>query len=698
MAAASGGTLYTSLPTISDDEDDEAPAHSPIHATSRSPPSSSSSPSFRSRHVVSLVAVLLVCGLILAALPSLLTSVTDADPSLPLSFSPRDAVLSASIPLTPAELEAIELLTGHTDPSPSLPGPLLSLLRVSLYRLAEAVLRLRPTLQRDLWRGDCHVHFPCPFPPSSLRNIATSPVPDEAVLARLLDRPPALAQWAEAWDDPLSPSSLFHSPPSSLSTPSPSSSFPLPPGEPSASLSLALRFQRDLYLLQHPPSCANVSFLVMDYWHTGGGFGSHNHVRSIPLALAFRAGRVLVEAPHVRDAQWAYVMAWNDCVRRQGMGGCGLFLPATSCPLPSDWRRLWEEEKALHPGPPLDPLPSVDAHLAWAAPRRFLPYSELKAGMGDELHHQGAWRGWDAATMAALTADRLAPYRLMPACWWARQALSYHQRMTAEGQARLASLVARSLQLRHPATAAALAVRYADARAAVEETAHWWLIAQALKTAWQLQVIAPALAPALRRRLMSEEGWAAAEAEPEHPFAVVGERVLAGDAGARVPLLGFTFIRHGDKGSEATLLPDAEHLRVMRLVADGWGVRAWYVGADSLTSADAVKAADGNHSRPLLLLSSIAADEVRDRWRHPAVGGFDREKAGLLTDGEREEALWATLVHHAMAQMADVFAASWRSNHVRFGYEVSGTMSEERATAPVYVMDGSEFLSNRCSG
>ena len=134
----------------------------------------------------------------------------------------------------------------------------------------------------------------------------------------------------------------------------------------------------------------------------------------------------------------------------------------------------------------------------------------------------------------------------------------------------------------------------------------------------------------------------------------------------------------------------------MRLLADGYGVRAWYVGADSLTSADAIRALDANASRPLHLLTSIMADTTADKGGHPAVGGFNREAAVGLTDGEREEALWATVLHHCMAQMADVFAASWLSNHVRFGYEVSTALSEERATTPLYAMDGTDHLSNRC--
>ena len=506
--AVGSATVYTRVATVSDEDDETHPLTSP-HPSSWDP-SPPSSPS-RTRLIVSLLTLLLLIALFTLTAPTLLAWTSDVTgPNGPHLIPHRSGASldpsTSSAPLSAAEREVIELLTGSREPTLHIPPSLLSLLRLALQRLAETVLRLRPALQRELWKGDCRIHFPCPFPTADLRaQVTTSPFPDSAVHSALLSRPPALTQWLLSWNASHSPDALFHSPPtlSSSLTSAPLSHSHFAPGEPASSQSLAQSFQSALYALQHPVNCSAASFLVLDYWHTGGGFGSWNHVRSIPLALAFRANRTLVEAPIQWADRWAYVMAWNDCVRRQGMGGCGLFLPPTSCPLPEDWRRTWEEgikALALSAGPPPD---AVDAHLAWLQPLSIIPYSELKAGMGDELHHDGPSKGWDRATMAALTADRLQPFRVMPECWWMRQALAYNQRMTGDGMERVARLLARTLQLPQPALAAGLARKYAERRATVggEGTDHWWLLAQAIKVTWQLHIIAPDLAPALRQQL-----------------------------------------------------------------------------------------------------------------------------------------------------------------------------------------------------
>ena len=658
-----------------------------------------------------LLAVLLLLLLAVAAVVIVWSRSSEDGPaasSLSLSTVIQPIAVLSSQPILPAaESEVVELLTGRRGVT-RLSQPLTARLTTAVRRLAEVVLLLRPALQRDMWMGNCLVHTPCPFPDAEARSQAAPPIPDSAFHVRLTSRPPMLSQWVQSWHS-LSAASLFHSPsaPPSDTTPTPLTSPAQPspshfaPGETAHGQALSQRFQLDLHALQHPANCSDATFLILDRWHTGGGFGSWNHDRSIPLALAMRVNRTLIEAPSHNEA-WAYVIAWNDCVRRRGMGGCGVFLPATHCPLDDDWRVAYERERVAFVAErgEWSGAGGLDERLQWMAPRRWVAWTELRAGMGDELHHDGASKGWEGETLARLP-ERLAAFRHMPECWWMRQAMAYNQRMTRMGQSRVAEMLTRSLQLPQPLAAARVALDYADRRApSVNHTAHWWLLAQAIKVAWQLHTLAPGLAHALRDELqqLHPTDPASPIAEPTSPWSAVSNATLTADVHARMPLLGFTFVRHGDKVTEAALIPDAEHLRVAAMLADRHGVRVWYVGADSLTSADAIRAANGNGTRPLVVLSSSVVDEVGDKAGHPMAGGFDRGAGQVVSDEVREGVMWSTVLHHGMAQMADVFAASWASNHVRFAYEQATTMSDDRAAAPMYVMDGTPHLIDRCRG
>ena len=442
--------------------------------------------------------------------------------------------------LTASEGEMVEILTGNPSVS-HLSSTLLPLLQTAMHRLAVAVTILRPSIQRELWVSNCRAHTPCPFPNAALRRDATSAIPDATVRERqLLSKPPPLTTWTVDWFDTPDVDALFHThrtaataaintannsttsaadnTTTSTDTSTPSNSFsysslsPSPfdsslvshfaPGETEEDQALSQRFQSELYAHQHPVNCSAVKVLIMDFYHGGGGFGSWNHARSIPMAIALRSGRVLIEAPQFN--QWAYSIPWNECVKMRGMGGCDIFLPASSCTVPDNWRDFVQAEAAAHKeSKPQFTGQGVDAQLEWYSERQFVFYSELKKITGEEweLHHKLA-KEWEAETLFNSLPARLQPYRLMPECWWMRQILSYHQRLTQYGRDRMVPQVIRSLQLPQPNITSALVQRYAVAHSpSINQTAHWWLLIQAIKLTWQMHQIAPGLAEALREEV-----------------------------------------------------------------------------------------------------------------------------------------------------------------------------------------------------
>ena len=635
-----------------------------------------------------------------------------------------------SPPLSPGEREMVSILTGAGEVS-TLPSSLLRVLREALQRLAVTVLVLRPSIQRELWASNCRSHTPCPTPHSNLRRGATGPIPDEVVRQSLNDRPAFLSAVMDEWFRTPDPEALFHtnqpptpphttnltssssssspslsnSPSSDSSSSSPSagtaaeaavpdslSTLHFAPGELSEDQALSQRFQRELYARQHPVNCSAEKWLIMDFYHAGGGFGSWNHARSIPMALAIRSGRVLIEAPQYH--QWAYSIAWNDCVKVKGMGGCDIFLAASSCTLPDNWRDTALIEQAMHgTGRPAFTGTGVDAQLEWFAERRFLMYTEISGLAGEkwELHHRMA-KEWDAESLYRNLPPRLHPYRLMPECWWMRQILAYHQRLTRYGIIRLLPLLTRTLQLPEPNVTSTIVLRFADQRAlSVDHPSHWWLTIQALKLTWQMQHIAPGLAQALRQRLLPPHQLDPAVRGAPSPWAAEAAAFLS-NPHTRVPLLGYTFVRHGDKGAETGLMPEHEYLRVAALLAGQLGLRQWYVGADSMFSSDAIRALNLAAPKPLHLYSSVQTDETQDKQLTPFAAGFDKDLSFSKPDADKEPIVWNTLIHHAMAQVSDVFLSSWSSNHVRFSYEVATALSEARALAPFVALDWYKYL------
>ena len=175
-----------------------------------------------------------------------------------------------------------------------------------------------------------------------------------------------------------------------------------------------------------------------------------------------------------------------------------------------------------------------------------------------------------------------------------------------------------------------------------------------------------------------------------------------------IPLLGYAFIRHGDKVKEATLFDDGAYIVVMESTARNRGLRSWYIGSDHLLTPEHVIAAAVlnvssftiNSSVPLLRLNSSAlVESIADKEHHPLASGFDWKTSEGVNDTEREVIFWRTLLEFGVAQIADVFLSVWPSNHPRMAYELATAASEAMATAPFLrlVAEGEEDNQKRCS-
>ena len=366
------------------------------------------------------------------------------------------------------------------------------------------------------------------------------------------------------------------------------------------------------------------------------------------------------------------------------MGGCDMFLPASSCELPADWKAEMLREKGewmRRHGELREP--SLRATVAemidmWRE-RRVVAFTEFMGEMEpNELHHS-ARPGWQREQMALL-AEPLAYLRTMPECWWQRQVLSYHFRTTRDAGHRLLALVARSLNLLHPNASADHAQRYADARSpAPTHTAQWWLSIQAIKLEWQLHQLDPSLIATLRREVTGQ-------ASPAQPI----DEAPSTEPRYRLPLLGYSFIRHGDKALETnTLYADADYLHAMHRVAQERGVWSWYLGADDLLSSVRVRQANAGLSPPLHLHTSALVDAIpmAERAASPLSTGFHWGAMPGLTDGDREAVIWRTVLDWALAQVADVFVSTWTSNHPRVAYEMATALGDDRANAPFVGLD-----------
>ena len=262
----------------------------------------------------------------------------------------------------------------------------------------------------------------------------------------------------------------------------------------------------------------------------------------------------------------------------------------------------------------------------------------------------------------------------MPECWWSRQLLSYHWRMSRKAGRKLLTLIAQTLKLPNPDSTADYAYAYADALAAAPtHTSHWWLGIQAVKLEWQVEQLAPGLAQALRHE--------ARGAPSELP-------VPSGDSNvrSRVPLLGYTFIRHGDKGQENALFSEEYYLQLMHTAAREHGLYRWYLGADDLLSPSRVLRLNGGNGSVQLYTSALV-DAIEDKEHHPLAAGFVWKDAEAVSDAEREGIVWRTVLEMGVAQLADAFVSTWSSNHPRMVYEMATAVSEARATAPFIGLD-----------
>ena len=581
---------------------------------------------------------------------------------------------------TAAESEAAFILTGDRNAAAALSAPIRSALRLALSAIAFALLTVRPVLQHELWLTDCSSYLPCPSPNAAVRRAHPNASRDAHVV-RQLEQLPAFRTHSLDFllASPPSPAPLFHS-----ASADPQRRF-FVPGETAEEQELAMRFQSDLHARQHPANCSAVErIMVMDYFHSGGGVGSWSHARAVALAVGVRAGRLVIEAYDLGG----YAHAYSDCTRRKGLGGCDMFLPASPCALPDDWGALVEQDaqewQKAHPTVDLARPTTLHQRIELLKDRRMLRYTELKkispAPEPNELHHlPQQLPGWEREQLAHLP-EPLQYLRDMPECWWSRQALSYHFRLTQTAERRLLTLVAQSLQLPDPNTTAANAVRYADAVApAPTHTAHWWLAIQAVKLEWQIHQLNPALVNASRNDLAGVKDAAAAAA-------------WSSAISTRAPLLGYTFIRHGDKALEGSaLFADDRYLEFMRRVAHRQGLWTWYVGADDLMSPERMRGVNNASAEPLRFHTSVLVDSIsaEERQRHPLSAGFSWWTMFTLTDAHREAVMWRTVLEFAMGQVADVIVSTLSSNHPRMLYELATAVSDARATTPFLGLDSS---------
>ena len=609
----------------------------------------------------------------------------------PAAFSPSPYPLSppfASSDLTLAESEVVSLITGASTPS-LLPSTL-HLLRASLGGLAFSLSTLRPALHRDLWTANCTNFVPCPWARSQLRRDVGPMVADADVYADLRTRGSWLNTWVDSLSSPHPPSyeGLFHAAREATAH--------FTPGETREDQEMAQRFQRELYELQNPADCSQARFLVYDWYHKNGGFGSWQHARAVALVVAFRTGRTLVEAP----GMVSYSHAYSECTRYRGLGGCDIFRPASSCTLPPDWLNgTWKAEREAHLAAKgewsNETYPALDRMFDFYAERRVVTWREMMSDPRDadwtwELHHNDPPH-WTRLDLLALP-PRVHWLRAMPECWWMRQALSYNMRVTRDAGQKVARHLTRSLRLAAPLDTVRHAYAQADRFARDDEVAHWWLVIAVIKLEWQLHTMAPDLVAALRREVPGD-GHSAVAAPPH-------------TAGAqrppfRLPFLGYTFIRHGDKEVEANIVQDAVYLDKMAVLAAEHGVHHWYVGADNLTSPEhlrnlslalnltQVEGGEGLGGRdPLLTLyTSHIVDAIANKTGHPMAGGFHWGLSLRMTDEARRETVWRTLVDVGMAQLSDVFFSTYSSNHPRVAYELAGSVSDARATAPFISLD-----------
>ena len=632
-----------------------------------------------------------------------------------LSLSPSDAssassLLGLSTPpsspyaLSAGEREAVLALTGQfvdvdgASTAPSTSGRLspssILRLRAHLRSIAATLLHLRPALYLHKWAADCQSFIPCPTPTSSLRRTHPNLSSDLPVYQSWLHTEPWSTAWARsAYQPPTLPPTLSTPPTSDpavellFSPPTPSTPWKLL-GESADSTALPHRFQADVWALQYPSDCASAPLLVMDWWHVLGGFGSYQHARVIPHMFAMRMGRTLVEAVGLSE-DWAYGQAWNNCTRERGLGGCEVFLSKSNCTLPPDWRQQAQVEREAHAAT-RGPLPDLSRG-GWAARARYLQgrrwvlYSEVMTSENTNMLHRPTPL-WTRQEMRDELSPSLAYLSPLPACWWNAQLLAYQMRTTPPALQRAALLVAQTLRLPQPEQSARIALTYAHHRQPNHHhTVHTQLVWQALKLAWQVAHThhGQQLIERMRAELRS-----APSRTPSDPAEVTPDsRSATSPTPSPVALLGYSFIRHGDKATEAALVGEDAYLLGMQRQARLFGLSTWYVGSDDLLSIDVLLSANANSSQPLLFYSSPLVAAIPDRAHHPFAGGFVWKVSLALGDEEREALFWRTLLEALVGCMADVHLSTWSSNHPRAVYEMATAPSEARATMPFQSLD-----------
>ena len=302
------------------------------------------------------------------------------------------------VDLSPAEREVAWILTGDRGAHEKLTARTALALRRAVQGVAITILSLRPALQRDLWLSDCTSYLPCPYPNAAVRASHPNTDSDSDMFDHLTAQPSHLPQWTLSLLAPPSPEPLFHS-----AVPAHSH---YAPGELAVDQELAMRFQDDLHARQHPADCSKARVLIMDYFHSLGGFGSWSHARALALGLGVRAGRTVIEL----EGKQGYPQHYSECTKLKGLGGCDMFLAASSCTLPSNWRELVEKDKAefakthspFHGG-------SMQQHLDHLKDRQYVMHTEWYA---DRTHaHTDTYshsprRWWQPENDFALT---LAP-------------------------------------------------------------------------------------------------------------------------------------------------------------------------------------------------------------------------------------------------------------------------------------------------
>ena len=367
------------------------------------------------------------------------------------------------------------------------------------------------------------------------------------------------------------------------------------------------------------------------------------------------------------------------------MGGCDIFLPASSCELPPNWRQLLLKDQLdfERTHPPFD-YGSVQDRLDYLRDRRYVLHTEYYQDSEPyELYHTDP-PGWARAELFDELPRTFDAYRAMPECWWNRQLLAYHWRMRPAPAHRLLRLVAQSLQMPQPKTAATHALAYSGARApSVNHTAYWWLAIQALKVAWQVEQAAPGFAAVISRIAAGADGTGNGSVSTQPP-AGKGR----GDT-APVPLLSWAFMRHGDKGQETRLFSDDVYLSQMLAASHQSNLSYWFIGTDDLHTPDRVRLALRRlpEADSIRLYTSALVDGIDDKAAVPHSTGWQSERMAELTDADRHAIVWRTMLDLAVAQVADAFLSIWSSNQPRMAYALATAVSDARATAPFIGLD-----------